>query len=86
MLRRIPSSITNIQTPNKSYLLIDQYYLLMMAPKERNDDVIRMSDDFYIPMKTHQMFLCVFAVIVDRYFRLLVNDYVNYDASVCRIF
>lgn len=57
----------------------------MMAPKERNDDVIRMPDDFDIPMKTHEVFLCVLTIIVDSHLRLLIQYDVNYHTSVCGI-
>lgn len=58
----------------------------MMAPEERNDDVIRMPDDFYIPMKAHKVFLGVLTIVIDCYLRLLIQDDVYNNPSVGSIF
>ena len=77
MFRGVPCAIADIQACDKGYLLVDQHYLLVVTPEERYDDVIRMPDDFNISVQPHEVFLCVLAVVVDGYFGLLVEDYVD---------
>lgn len=80
MLMSIPSTVANIETPHKSYLLVNHYHFLMMAPKLRYSHV-RMSVHFYVLVKTLHVFLNVLRIVIYQE-GLHEHDYENLNAPL----
>jgi hypothetical protein len=55
----------------------------VMAPEKRDHKVVRVTNYLYIVVQSSQVLLRVLTVVVHRYFRLLVQDYVDYYPPVC---
>ena len=84
MFRCIPSTIADIQSPKKSHFLINKYNFLMMAPKKRNNEVIRMPHDLDIIIPNWlEVLLDILWVIIYSYFGFLVNYNIYFYVPFC---
>ena len=55
----------------------------MMTPEKRNDDIIWMTDNFNIRVQFSKIFFCVFTIIIDCHFWLLIENYIDDNSFVC---
>ena len=55
MLGIIPSSIAKVKAAHKGAFLINNYHFFVMTPQERDKDVVRMPENFDIPVHFRQI-------------------------------
>lgn len=60
----IPTAITEIEASQEGAFLIDHNYFLVMAPEERNKNVIWMPEHFDILMELFQIVFDEFGIVV----------------------
>ena len=73
--RVVHPAVTEVQSTQEAGLLIYDDHLLMMTPEEGGQDVLGMTDDDYVLMQGHQVFLGVLAVDGQGDARGIPDDY-----------
>lgn len=79
----VPSAVAYIQASQESDLLIDQDYFFMVAPKKRDDKIVRMPYYFYVCSSQFlEISFYKLRVIVYSYLGFLIQNDVYLDPSL----
>ena len=54
----------------------------MMTPEKRYDDIIWMTDNFNIRVQFSKIFFCIFTIVIDCHFWLLIENYIDDNSFV----
>lgn len=82
MRRGVESAVPEIESSHKGHCLVYDHQLLMVRPHEGDKKVVGVHEDLYVGTQVGEVSERELGVDVERNFRRIVDDYVDFDACL----